>query len=75
MYELTPCEAAYGKSLSVWGEIATTLQASGLDVDGKRERAKFNSSIKGWRARVAEEGKLSEVDLEYGEKEFFCKIL
>jgi hypothetical protein len=34
-------------------EIATALQAFGLNVDGKRARAKFDSQIKGWREWVA----------------------
>jgi hypothetical protein len=71
---LTPWEAAYRKTLSVWRQIATALQVSGLEVDGKRARAKFDSLINGWRERVAKEYKQSGIDVEYGEKVFFWKI-
>jgi hypothetical protein len=70
---LTPWEAAYGKTLSVWGQIATVLQSSGLNVDGKRARAKFDSLIKEWRERVAKEEKQSGINVEYGEKEILLE--
>jgi preprotein translocase subunit SecY len=45
-------------------EIAETLRASGLYVDGRRAKAKFDTLIKGWRDRVALEERASGVSVE-----------
>jgi hypothetical protein len=61
---LTPWEAAHGKTQAIWEETAKTLRVSGLDVDGKRAKAKFDALINGWRDRVAMEERASGVDVE-----------
>jgi hypothetical protein len=70
---LTPWEAVHGKMQAVWEEIAETLRASGLQVDGKRAKAKFDALIKGWKDRVAIEERQSGVDVDYGEREILLE--
>jgi hypothetical protein len=66
---VTPWEAPHGKTQATWTEISRNLQSSGLNIDGKRVRAKFETSIRGWKEKSAEEERQSGIDAEYGDKE------
>jgi hypothetical protein len=68
-----PWEAPHGRTQTAWEEVADNLRSSGLIIDGRRAKLKFESLLKTWRGTCAKEERQSGVDVVYSEREILLE--